>query len=97
MEFLAYDPAADLARIKVPVLAITGSNDIQVDPADVQRMVELVPGDSESHIVPGVTHLLRAGSRAQGLRTYRQQAETPIDERVTGFICKWLLSKGQSI
>ena len=96
-EFLAYDPAADLVRIKVPVLAITGSDDIQVDPADLQRMAELLPGDFESHIVPGVTHLLRAESIGQGLRSYRQQADKPIDERVVGFICRWLVAKGRSL
>ena len=31
-EFLAYDPAEDLATIKAPILAITGAKDIQVDP-----------------------------------------------------------------
>jgi pimeloyl-ACP methyl ester carboxylesterase len=43
-EFLAYDPAADLARIQIPVLALTGSKDIQVNPADLQRMAETVKG-----------------------------------------------------
>jgi hypothetical protein len=32
--FVAYDPAGELEKIKIPVLALNGSNDLQV-PADV--------------------------------------------------------------
>jgi alpha-beta hydrolase superfamily lysophospholipase len=35
-EFMAYDPAGDMPRITVPVLAVTGSKDIQVDAADLE-------------------------------------------------------------
>lgn len=41
---MAHDPGPDLARIDRPVLAITGSRDIQVDPADVARIGRLVTG-----------------------------------------------------
>ena len=41
-EFMAYDPAIDLPRVTVPMLAITGSKYIQVDPADLERMAGLV-------------------------------------------------------
>jgi uncharacterized protein len=68
-DFLAYDPAPDLARITVPVLAITGSRDLQVDPADLQTMAELTTGAFERHLLPGVTHLMRPDSGApRGLR-----------------------------
>ena len=62
-EFLAYDPAEDLARIEVPVLAITGSKDIQVNPADLDVMAGLVRSEFEPHVVPDLTHLLRADPR----------------------------------
>ncbi|MFK8025255.1 MAG: alpha/beta hydrolase family protein, partial [Ilumatobacter sp.] len=41
-EFMVFDPTEALRRVAVPVLAITGSKDIQVDPADVERMREVV-------------------------------------------------------
>ncbi|MGA7910310.1 MAG: alpha/beta fold hydrolase, partial [Candidatus Dormiibacterota bacterium] len=92
-EFLSYDPAVDLVRTKIPILAITGSRDIQVDPADLELMAGLLPGDFESHLVPDVTHLLRADPGGLGLKSYKRQVERPVDERVVGYIRDWLLSK----
>lgn len=90
-EFLAYDPAADLARIEVPVLAITGSKDIQVDPADLDIMAGLVRSEFEPHVVPDVTHLLRADEAAQpSVNTYKQQVKEPVDARVLELVTDWL-------
>jgi len=89
-EFLAYDPADDLSRIRVPVLAITGSKDIQVDPANLERMAALVTAPFEHHVVPDVTHLLRAESGSGGLSTYKKQVRRPIDPRVTTLIVDWM-------
>ncbi len=52
-EFFAYDPAIGMAKMQSPVLAITGSQDIQVAPSDLQRMAGLIPQNFESHFVPG--------------------------------------------
>ncbi len=72
-EFLAYDPAADLVRIKVPVLAITGAKDIQVDPANLERMAALLTAPFESHVVPDVTHLFAASPVPVGWRPTRSR------------------------
>ena len=37
-EYMAYDPTDDLRTIRCPVLAVTGQNDVQVDPDDVARI-----------------------------------------------------------
>jgi hypothetical protein len=92
-EFLAYDPQPDLAAVQAPVLAITGEKDIQVDPADLARMAELVPGDFESRLLPGLTHLLRAEAGEPGLRTYRDQVRRPVDDRVINTVLAWLQEK----
>jgi pimeloyl-ACP methyl ester carboxylesterase len=89
-EFLAYNPAADMPNIHVPVLAITGSKDIQVDPADLDRMAELVPAEFEKHEVPDVTHLLRAEPGEPSLSTYKAQVRQPVDGRVLSLIATWL-------
>ena len=88
-EFLAYDPAADLVRIKVPVLAITGAKDIQVDPANLERMTALLTAPFESHVVPDVTHLLRSETGPGGLATYKKQAQRPVDPRVLSLVGDW--------
>lgn len=89
-EFMAYDPAQDLPKICVPVLAITGSKDIQVDPADLGRMAELVTSEFERHEVPDMTHMLRAEPGEPTLSTYKQQVRQPLDERLLPLIAGWL-------
>jgi pimeloyl-ACP methyl ester carboxylesterase len=89
-EFMAYDPAADLASAKVPVLAITGAKELQLDPADLDRMAELVPTEFEGHVVPDVTHLLRVEPGQPTLRTYRRQCRQPVDHRVVDHVVTWL-------
>ncbi len=90
-EFLAYDPAEDLARIEVPVLAITGSKDIQVAPGDLDVMAGLVRSEFEPHVVPDVTHLLRADASAvPSIQTYKKQVEEPVDPRVLELVSDWL-------
>jgi uncharacterized protein len=89
-EFLAYNPADDLSKIQVPVLAITGSKDIQVNPSDLKRMAGLVTSEFEGHEVPDVTHILRAEAGEATLSTYRQQVQGPVDKRVLDIISDWL-------
>ncbi len=89
-EFLAYDPVPDLAKVHVPVLAITGANDIQVDPDDLRLMAELIPADVESHVVPDVTHLFRSDPSRAGLKDYKKQTKRPVDPRVVGYVTAWL-------
>jgi uncharacterized protein len=92
-EFMAYDPAADLPKIQAPVLAITGTKDIQVDPADLQRMAGLVRSGFEPHAVPNLTHLLRLEPGEPTLSTYKQQISRPVDGQVLQIISEWLVRK----
>lgn len=89
-EFMAYNPAEDLARIRVPVLAITGSKDIQVNPRDLTRMSEIVQTDFEYHEAPNVSHILRVAEGEPTLSTYKKQARRPIESRILHLIAEWL-------
>lgn len=89
-EFLDFDPAEDLARVTIPVLAITGSKDIQVNPADLEIMRRLVKGEFESHLVPDLTHILRADEGEPTLSTYKEQAKRPVDSRVLELVSDWV-------
>jgi len=89
-ELLAYDPAEDLASITVPVLAMTGSKDIQVDPQDLARMAGLIKAPFEHHIIPDVTHMLRADPGQASLSTYKEQVKKPVDPRLTGLMLEWM-------
>ena len=89
-EFLDYDPAPDLAGITVPVLAINGSKDIQVDPGNLDIMDEIVKAPFEKYLVPNVTHMLREEGNKQGLSGYKQQVGKPVDPRITSAVINWL-------
>lgn len=89
-EFLAYDPAQDLPKIKVPVLAITGSKDIQADPEDLKLMAEIVQAPFEFHIVSDVNHILRKADDDASISSYKKLAKQPIDSRILQLILTWL-------
>jgi len=92
-ETMAYNPTRDLPKIKVPVLALTGSKDIQVDPADLNRMAEFVQSDFEKHELPDITHILRADPQEPALAHYKSQVTQPVDSQVLETITDWLLKE----
>lgn len=89
-EFMAHDPQETLRRIDLPLLAITGSKDVQVNPADVERIVELAGDDSSGHVLEDVTHLLRSDDGPATVRTYKKQIKRPVDVRVLNMISNWI-------
>jgi hypothetical protein len=89
-EFLAYDPSVALRKIECPVLAITGSHDVQVDPKDLETMERLIPSSFEKYEIQSLTHLLRIDLNEQGLKTYKKQTKQPVDETVLEKISSWL-------
>jgi uncharacterized protein len=88
-EFLRHDPRADLARLTVPVLAVTGDKDLQVPPEDLEVIAATVPGPVEVHRVPDLTHTLRRQSREASLRHYRSELRRPVDPGVLAVVVAW--------
>jgi pimeloyl-ACP methyl ester carboxylesterase len=89
-EYMAYDPVPDISAIQCPVLAITGSSDLQVDPADVGRIGELVSTPFTGESPEGLTHLLRISPDAPSLRTYPKQLKQPTDPALLERVAAWL-------
>jgi pimeloyl-ACP methyl ester carboxylesterase len=89
-ELLVHDPRTDLVNIRVPVLAITGGKDIQVDAADLAEIRRLVPGEAEIHRIPDLTHLLRRDPGRPSVRSYRRQLRRPVDADLLAQVSGWL-------
>ncbi len=89
-DFLSYDPSVALARITVPVLAITGGHDLQVPPGDVDAIGHLVRGPFEGHIVGDLSHLLRPDPDSVGPRGYRRAVREPVSPEVLKIITAWV-------
>ena len=89
-EFMAHDPAPSLRSIRIPVLALTGSKDIQVDPSDVESICQLVPSSCSGRLIENVTHLLRVEPGPPSVRTYKKQAKRPISPELLTAAVGWL-------
>ncbi len=88
-EFLAFDPKPALAKITIPLLAITGDKDLQVDPADLDVIAATVRGPVTARRVPDLTHILRRDPAAPSIRAYRALAQQPVDAVVLNDISRW--------
>lgn len=91
-EQLAYDPRADLSRVRVPVLAITGEKDVQVDPADLDVIANLVPG-ARIRRVPDLTHVLRRTDGPGTVFGYRKLLRRPVEDDLLTGIAQWLAER----
>ena len=61
-DLIAYDPAPALKRLRIPVLALVGSNDRQVPPAqNVPALRAALKGDPKATVMelPGLNHLFQ--------------------------------------
>lgn len=90
-EFLAYDPKPVLRSTTSPLLAITGSKDVQVNPADIDT-IDAISGDHATAIlVADVDHILRTETGlVSNPKKYKKQITQPIDSRVVEAIVTWL-------
>ncbi|PFG41122.1 hypothetical protein ATJ97_3670 [Georgenia soli] len=88
-EFMAYDPRVDLARIHVPVLAVTGTKDLQTPVGDLATIASTVPAAVETHEVPDVTHILRRQDGPASLSAYKKEVRRPLDDRVVRLVTDW--------
>jgi uncharacterized protein len=89
-DFVGYSPAPVLARITVPVLAITGGHDLQVPPSDVEETGRLVNGPFEGHVAGDLSHLLRPDPGSVGPRGYRRAVRHPVSPEVLALITTWV-------
>ncbi len=94
--FLTYDPATALRKLTIPVLAINGSLDLQVPPAQNlaairKALTEAGNQHAEVDELPGLNHLFqdaKTGSPAE----YSQIEET-ISPVALGKIASWILKQ----
>ena len=89
-EYMAFDPCDALRNIRVPVLAITGAKDIQVDADDLTTIGEIVAGPCELQRPPHLSHLLRDDTRPPGIRTYPKQLKEPMSESLVAAVIDWI-------
>ncbi len=91
--FLVYDPAPTLSKIQIPVLALNGSLDLQVNSSINLTAIEdaLKAGGNKDYTVkefPGLNHLFQH-AKTGALSEYSQIEET-FSEEAMAFISDWM-------
>ena len=89
-EFMAYDPAPDLARLTVPVLAVAGGKDLQAPPEDLTTVAALLGDRARTVLIDDLSHILRSQPGTPTLRSYRRDVARPVDSRVLSTVISWL-------
>lgn len=92
-EMLAADPAPALGKIKVPVLAIGGTKDLQVDAkTNLAAIKAALPagGDVTIREMPGLNHLLQTANT--GMMTEYMQIEETIAPSALSTIVDWTVA-----
>jgi fermentation-respiration switch protein FrsA (DUF1100 family) len=56
-----YDPTAEIAKVKVPVLIVQGGKDIQVSEADARALAAAQPA-ATLLLIPNANHVYRAAT-----------------------------------
>lgn len=87
-EFMAYDPRDDLARIAVPVLAITGAKDLQARPGDLD-VIASTAAQATVLRVPDLTHTLRLQRGHPSLAAYKKELREPVNRSVLASVQSW--------
>ena len=88
-EFLAYDPSVDLARCRVPVFALTGGKDLQIDPDQLDAIRAALAGSVTISRPPDVTHTLRRQPGRPSLLAYRKELRRPVDPDLLAEVVGW--------
>ena len=90
-EFIDYDPEPVMRATKTPLLAITGTKDVQVDAEDLEEVALVVGDRAEVWVIDDLDHILRYEPEpVSNPKKYKKQIEQPIDGRVITAVTDWL-------
>ncbi len=94
--FLGYDLTKDLASIKIPILALNGEKDEQVDPVSNLALIRKIAAksgnkDVTTTMIPGVNHLFQHCKQCGSVAEYLALEETFDPETLT-LITNWVVS-----
>lgn len=91
IDAFSYDPVALAAQVKVPVLVVQGTRDLQVGVTDAQKLADAV-SDATLALVPDVNHVLKTVSSddpSENLATYANPM-LPISPAVVHAITQFI-------
>ena len=89
--WVKYDPSAEIARVKIPVLIVQGARDIQVSEADARALKAAHPA-ATIVVIPAANHVYRAAASDDRMAQMRLYADPtiPIVPELTPAIADWI-------
>lgn len=87
ISWMKYDPKVEIAKLKIPVLIVQGTTDIQVGVVDAKRLQAAKP-DAKMVLIEGMNHILKnaPAERMQNMQSYNQP-DLPLNEELVRAIC----------
>ncbi|MDB5001011.1 MAG: hypothetical protein JWR76_2088, partial [Mucilaginibacter sp.] len=87
MSWFRYDPIKEIKKIKIPVLILQGTTDIQVTVADAEKLKK-ADSDAKLVIIAGMNHILKEApaDREQNIATYNKPNLPLKPELVTNIV-----------
>jgi uncharacterized protein len=93
-ETTLFDVSQPLQKVTCPVLAITGTKDVNVKVSDLEKIESLVQGECETHIIQDMTHMLRKTdveySMSKIMNHNKKSLKQPVDAELKDKIIAWL-------
>ena len=88
--WLKYNPAKEIAKLKIPVLIVQGTTDIQVGKKQAEMLKKANP-KSQLVMVEGMSHILKDGpaDRAKNIETYNKP-DLPLSSGFVASLVKFL-------
>jgi hypothetical protein len=83
ISWMKYDPAVDISKLKIPVIIIQGTTDLQVKEEDARLLFMSYPLNSRLIIIEGMNHILKLSpsDRQKNIETY-SNPELPLAEEL---------------
>lgn len=80
--WMKYNPAKEIKKLKIPVLIVQGSCDIQVSLVDAENLHRAAPKSIEQ-VIKGMTHVLKyAGENCEAEQSTYTDSQLPIDTKL---------------
>jgi len=95
LSWFKYDPANEIAKLKVPVLVLQGTNDLQVSAEDA-ALLEIANPEATVIMMEGMNHILKLSvpDRAQNWNTYNQP-ELPVMPELVNLVARFVIQSGR--
>jgi uncharacterized protein len=89
--WVKYDPAVEIAKVKVPVLIVQGGRDIQVSEADARSLKAAQPA-AKLVVIPAANHVFRAADSHDRLTQMKLYVDPtiPVVPELTPAIVGWI-------